>query len=64
MNAKFFRTSKFGTVPSNWLKLRSLQEYNNTDVIITKKKVYNCTTEYEKKKHVRLDTKIPLLKCM
>jgi hypothetical protein len=59
MNSNFVRPPKSGNFPSNLLKLRSLQEYNNTDVRITEKNVYNCKAKYRKsyktpttKKHV------------
>ena len=48
MISKLARPTKSGTSPSNLLKLRSLQENNNTDVRITEKNVYKCRTQYRK----------------
>ena len=59
MYSKFLRPPNSGAFPTNLLKLRSLQEYNNTDVRITEKKVYKCRAQYRNtckttttKKHV------------
>ena len=43
MYSNLARPPRSGTVPSNLLKLRSLQEGNNVDVIIAEKKVYKMT---------------------
>ncbi len=49
MVTKLVRPTKSGISTSNLLKLRSLQENNNTDVRITEKKnVYKCRAQYRK----------------
>ncbi len=48
MDSKLVRPAKFGTSPTNSLKLRSLQENNNTYVRITEKNVYKCRAQYRK----------------